>query len=96
MFWKKKKALISNINSRLCKGCESCVQKCRNGVLEMASTADNKYVRVYRHDLCSGCGSCAAACSVGAINLIEKDSYENIMGLIWEKGVQYGNEKAYV
>ena len=90
MFWNKKTDLISSINTHKCTGCGNCIDKCRGHVLNITTNGGKKQAVVHHASRCVGCGNCARFCKHGAIDLIEKDSYKNIMDLIWNKEVQYG------
>jgi pyruvate formate lyase activating enzyme len=48
-----------------CIGCQSCIQSCPNGCLEMNSGQ----VTICR-ERCKGCGTCAQACPSGAMELL--------------------------
>ena len=58
----------AEVNTELCKGCETCVNRCQMNAL----TIENKHSNV-NLDLCIGCGNCAATCENGAISLKKKE-----------------------
>jgi ferredoxin len=58
---------IASIDSNLCIGCGTCVEKCYNKAIVLND--DNKAERF--EDFCVGCGVCAYFCPENAISLIE-------------------------
>jgi Na+-translocating ferredoxin:NAD+ oxidoreductase RNF subunit RnfB len=59
---------IAEINPDLCTGCETCVEKCHNSIIELND--DDKAERI--EEFCIGCGVCAYFCPENAIALVEK------------------------
>jgi len=58
---------ISEIDTELCNGCGTCVEKCPIDAIEL--NAENKAER--NAEWCIGCGVCAHFCSENAISLLE-------------------------
>ncbi|MFX1411367.1 MAG: ATP-binding protein, partial [Promethearchaeota archaeon] len=58
---------LAKINSDLCVGCGTCIEKCYNNALFLND--DNKAERI--EDFCIGCGVCAYFCPENAISMIE-------------------------
>lgn len=57
-----------------CTGCGHCVEACRRGVLQMARTADSRFVQVADADRCAGCRACEHRCSHHAIAIRKVES----------------------
>jgi ferredoxin len=55
------------VNSDLCVGCETCVDRCQMDAIQL----DDGIAKVYRK-LCIGCGNCVPTCPEQAITLIKK------------------------
>jgi len=64
------KRTIIKIDEDLCNGCESCVQGCHEGALQMI---DGK-ARMVSELFCDGLGACIGDCPVGAITLEEREA----------------------
>ena len=58
----------ARVDSELCTGCETCIERCQFDALEVPED-----VCVVEYDRCIGCGVCAIACPEGAIELVEKN-----------------------
>jgi len=58
---------LSNINSSLCNGCGTCVEKCPVDAIQLND--DN--IAEVNPEYCIGCGVCAHFCSENAISLLE-------------------------
>ncbi|MBI5641718.1 MAG: 4Fe-4S binding protein [Nitrospirae bacterium] len=58
---------LAVIDSELCTGCGTCVEKCHTGAAFL--NADGKSERTA--DMCIGCGVCARFCPVNAVSLLE-------------------------
>lgn len=57
------KAIVAEVNTRVCRGCGICISVCPYGAREL--DGDTKVARVI-DVLCQGCGACAVACPSGA------------------------------
>ncbi len=59
------------VNERLCKGCESCIDECPQKVMGMAEriTAKGYHPAELIKDGCTGCGVCALVCPEAAITV---------------------------
>ena len=53
------------INYELCAECGACVDKCKNGVYDKAST---KPVVIYKEGCIDQCRGCQVLCPAGALN----------------------------
>jgi len=56
---------LAEINQDLCVGCQTCIEKCHMGAIELND--DNKAERI--EEYCIGCGVCAYFCPENAISL---------------------------
>jgi len=65
------------VKSGHCSGCQSCLQWCAYGALQMG---DAKKAEI-DSDLCTGCGACLPTCPEGAIRII------------WDSGIQQMQER---
>ena len=66
---------LASIDSDLCIGCGTCVEKCYNKAIEL--NEDNKAERI--EELCVGCGVCAYFCPENAISLIEGQRFVRML-----------------
>lgn len=64
------KRTIIKIDEALCNGCESCVQGCHEGALQMIDGKARMVSELY----CDGLGACIGDCPVGAITLEEREA----------------------
>jgi electron transport complex protein RnfB len=66
-----KSSYVASVDSELCVGCETCVDRCQFHALEVfADICD------VDTDHCVGCGSCAIVCPEGALSLVFRVSNE--------------------
>ena len=63
--------IVSKVNSKLCSGCEACIEVCPYGAIVMDV---KKNVALINSALCKGCGACAATCPSEALTL---DGFNN-------------------
>jgi len=63
--------VVSQIHSRVCNGCGSCLTACRTGGNEAISWRDGLPEVIMNK--CIGCGICRAMCSVKAISLVRPE-----------------------
>ncbi|MBU2551546.1 MAG: 4Fe-4S dicluster domain-containing protein [Proteobacteria bacterium] len=63
-----------SIDPDLCTGCETCIDRCFFGVIEMA----DDLAQVAHPDKCLGCGVCQVTCPSGAISMVEVRSQDYI------------------
>jgi len=59
-------AIYSEVNPRLCAGCQTCIGMCAYGAIEFNQ---EKKVSNIISAVCKACGCCAAACPAGAIKV---------------------------
>ncbi|MFX0059295.1 MAG: ATP-binding protein [Candidatus Heimdallarchaeota archaeon] len=60
----------AEIDSDLCIGCETCLERCKMDAIEMIDI-DN--IASVNHKRCIGCGNCVIGCPEQALSLIKKD-----------------------
>ena len=68
-----KKKYIVRIDTRLCKGCEICIEFCPAKVLKLSCDLGERGVpsaEVKDGDACVGCRNCAVVCPEGAFELL--------------------------
>ena len=70
---------MAQIDGDLCAGCETCLERCPVGAIEMADD-----IAGLLKDKCIGCGLCVTTCPVEAICLIERENYEKPVASIGE------------
>lgn len=72
--------MTPEVDKDVCIGCETCVQYCPDGCIEMCErnkkqetrnkeNAKEKKVADIDYDFCKGCGVCAQVCPVKAISM---------------------------
>ena len=59
---------IASVDSDLCVGCESCLNRCQMDAIEMVEN-----IAAVNQKLCIGCGNCVVTCSEEAITLKKKE-----------------------
>jgi NAD-dependent dihydropyrimidine dehydrogenase PreA subunit len=59
---------IASVDSNLCIGCESCLNRCQMDAIEMVEN-----IATVNQKLCIGCGNCVVTCSEEAITLKKKE-----------------------
>lgn len=59
---------FAEVNSDLCTGCETCVERCQ---MDAISMVDN--ISTINLDRCIGCGLCVTTCDADAIRLLKKE-----------------------
>ncbi len=59
---------IASVDSNLCIGCESCLNRCQMDAIEMVED-----IATVNQKLCIGCGNCVVTCSEEAITLKKKE-----------------------
>jgi len=59
---------IARVDSELCIGCESCLNRCQMDAIEMVEN-----IATVNQKLCIGCGNCVVTCSEEAITLKKKE-----------------------
>lgn len=61
----------STVDPELCDGCQTCVERCIFGAIEMVRVPGSKKLKAYVDpDKCYGCGGCVIKCPVeGALTL---------------------------
>lgn len=60
--------LISEVDERLCLGCDDCKDVCEYGAIELVTLDTRKVARI-NPAKCKGCGSCAVACCNSSIKV---------------------------
>lgn len=82
---------IANVNSELCSGCASCIDRCQLHALSIPED-----VCVVDTNRCIGCGVCAIVCPEDALRLVDrsrdehKEKPENIVDWMTQKAVSRG------
>jgi len=61
--------LIAEVNEKLCRGCESCLDVCSFGAIAMETDKGKFNLSRVNPFLCKGCGACAVACPTGAMSM---------------------------
>lgn len=71
LFGYEKSRYQSTVDPSLCNGCQTCVERCIFGAIEMVKVADSRKLKaVVDLEKCYGCGACVITCPVeGAITL---------------------------
>jgi heterodisulfide reductase subunit A len=59
-------ALVANIDSETCVGCQGCLNGCSYGAIDFLP---DKHICQVNIAVCKGCGSCAASCPSGSARL---------------------------
>lgn len=58
------------VDTDLCKGCQTCVERCQFGVPEMVQVPGSKKLKsCVDPEKCYGCGACVIKCPTGAMSL---------------------------
>ncbi len=66
----QKTHLKATVDTRLCNGCQDCVERCYFSAIEMAGAAPGQKLKAaVDREKCFGCGVCAVACQVDAITM---------------------------
>ncbi len=68
-FWSSN--FFAEVDSDLCSGCETCVERCQVEAMKMDEEKGISYVNLER---CIGCGNCVPTCPSEAIKLVKKDN----------------------
>jgi heterodisulfide reductase subunit A-like polyferredoxin len=56
------------VNTELCKGCQTCVERCPFGAIEMLKVTGSKKVKaMVIKEKCLGCGVCVVGCQQKAL-----------------------------
>jgi heterodisulfide reductase subunit A len=66
-------AIVSEIDARLCRGCQLCLKACP---YQAISFFEDRVACEVNQALCTGCGSCAVACPTGAASILHFDDQE--------------------
>jgi len=75
-------ALIAQVDSDKCVGCEICELNCPYGAAKLVEIEENVFKSQINPALCKGCGVCSAGCPVNAISLknFEDSQIEAMIG----------------
>jgi heterodisulfide reductase subunit A len=66
-------AIVSGIDSDLCRGCQKCLNVCP---YQAVIFKEDRVVCEVNPAVCTGCGSCAVACPTGAASILHFDDQE--------------------
>jgi len=62
----------AEVDKAICKGCQTCVERCPFEAVEMVKIAGEKKLKAeITPEKCFGCGVCTVGCESGAIKLVE-------------------------
>jgi len=71
----------AEVDKAVCKGCQTCVERCPFEAVEMVKIPGEKKLKAQvRSEKCFGCGVCAVGCESEAIRLVEIRPPEYIPG----------------
>ncbi|MFX0133605.1 MAG: hydrogenase iron-sulfur subunit [Candidatus Hodarchaeota archaeon] len=74
-------AIISEVNSKICVGCEICELHCPYGAITVQKDENDDLKAQVNPSLCKGCGICAASCPVEAITM-KNFTNEQILSMV--------------
>jgi len=75
-------AIYSEVQDKLCAGCQTCMSMCPYGAIEFNA---EKHISHIISAVCKACGCCAAACPAGAIKVrhfTDEQIYAQIEGVL--------------
>ncbi len=74
-----KSRYVARVNPQLCKGCQTCIDRCQFDAIEMVISKDSKKLKAsVKEDECFGCGACAITCPEDALTLVAVRPVEHI------------------
>ena len=67
------RTLVVRIDTKKCRACWKCIEKCPEKVMGKVDILWHKHARIDQADQCKGCLKCVKVCDSGALIKIRQD-----------------------